>query len=69
MQIAGKEYAADDTATAFLESYLERVRTYVDANGIGKEYSGDIAARMAEKIEALGRQAEQKDAVKIVNDL
>lgn len=69
MKIANKDYPADIEASAFLERYLERVKSYVESNGIGKEYAQDIATRVAEKLEAIGREVTERDAIKIVNDL
>ena len=53
MKLSGKEYAVSEKVGAFLTSYLERVRVYVEKNGIGTEYATDIESRLAEKLDLL----------------
>lgn len=67
--LSGKEYPLPENAAAFLKSYLERVRRYVELHSLGAEYAQDIENRIAEKLDPLGSGISEKDAVKIVNDL
>jgi hypothetical protein len=70
--LQGTTFEVTEKSRDFLESYVKRMRSYIDARDISENYLDDILDRIVEKLETLQKSkklSKDVEIIKIVNDI
>ncbi len=70
--LQGTTFEVTEKSRDFLESYVKRMRSYIDARDISENYLDDILDRIVEKLETLEKSkklTKDVEIIKIVNDI
>ncbi len=64
----GNSFELTEKSHDFLESYIKRMRTYIETHDISESYLDDILDRIVEKLQAK-KMLKDADIIKIVNEI
>lgn len=70
--LSWKSFETSETSKDFLESYIKRLKSYIEMHDISQNYLDDITERLVEKLSQLEKNEttlKDADVIKIVNDI